>query len=794
VRLTRIAQAGLVVAAIASPWLGLPRLDAGLVTTACLFAIAAAGLNLMFGYAGMLSLGNGLFLGVGAYTVALTFQRLGWPAAVGVVAGVAATAAVAAPLGVLLVRLSGHYFAVATLGLAAAFAALLLVAPSVTGGASGLTTARRLDLGPVTVASDLQWYVLAVVVTAAMFVLFDRMVAGRRGRILRLVRHDELAAAVLGVPVARVKLLAFVAGASFAGVAGALLFLWQGLVVPDGIGVVPSVQLAALVVVGGLGYRLGPLVGALAILWLQALLNGLGNYELVVYGAVFLAVVFFLRPGIEGAVLELWSRLPRQAGATSAEAAPAAGAVHGRTLEVRGAARSFGGVVAVRDASLTVPAGAIVALVGPNGAGKTTLLNLVSGVERLQAGAVLLDDEDVGRLSAAERTRRGIVRTFQVPRLVDELSVVENVALGPEAAQPGLLRRRRSLEGAALARAHAALADLALSDLAGRPAGGLGTGERKSVELARALCTDASVLLLDEPAVGLSLAEVDGLRGRLGELRRLGLAILVVDHNADFIESLADEVYVMADGRVERGARAGRIPRATPARRERKAHGPRGARGLTVTDLTAGYGSVTVLHGVSLAAAEGEVLGISGPNGAGKTTLLNAMAGLNRRCSGDVVLGDTSLAGQAPDRRVALGLALVPEGRQVIGALTVRANLELTLMARGRLRPDAEHRERLARVLELFPRLRELQQAPGLSLSGGEQQMLAIARALMTGPRALLLDEPSQGLAGPVVDVLIDTLRGLRRSVTMVLVEQNPTVLEALADRVLTLRMGRLAA
>jgi branched-chain amino acid transport system ATP-binding protein len=203
---------------------------------------------------------------------------------------------------------------------------------------------------------------------------------------------------------------------------------------------------------------------------------------------------------------------------------------------------------------------------------------------------------------------------------------------------------------------------------------------------------------------------------------------------------------------------------------------------------------VTVLHGVSFAVAEGEVLGISGPNGAGKTTLLNAVAGLNRRCSGDVVLGATSLSGHTPDRRVALGLALVPEGRQVIGSLSVRANLEVTLMARGRLRPDAEHRARLARVFELFPRLEELQHAPGLTLSGGEQQMLAIARALMTEPRALLLDEPTQGLAAPVVEVLVDALRRLRRSVTMVLVEQNPAMLEALADRVLTLRMGRLAA
>ncbi|TMC09715.1 MAG: ATP-binding cassette domain-containing protein [Chloroflexi bacterium] len=788
---TRLVQAGLLALALASPWLGLPRVDTGLVTTVCLFAIAAAGLNLMFGYAGMLSLGNGLFLGAGAYTVALTTHRLGWPAGLGILAGVALTAAVAALIGVVLVRLSGHYFAVATLGLAAAFAALPLLWPDVTGGASGLTTARRLDLGPLAVTGDARWYALVVVVTAGMFLLFDRLVAGRRGRVLRLVRHDELAAAVLGVAVARVKLLAFVAGAAFAGVAGALLFLWQGLVVPDGAGVVASVQLAALVVVGGLGYRLGPLVGAFAVLWLQALLNGLGSYELLVYGAVFLAVMFFLRPGIEGAAVELWWRLRRRAPAAAPSAGPAPAAVRGRSLEVRGVARSFGGVAAVRDASLAVPAGSIVGLVGPNGAGKTTLLNLVSGVERLQAGAVLLDGAGVGGLSAAERTRRGIVRTFQVPRLVDELSVVENVALGPEAAQPGLLRRRRSLEVAALGRARAALADLALSELADRPAGGLGTGERKSVELARALATGGSVLLLDEPAVGLSLAEVDGLRRRLRALRAQGMAILVVDHNLDFVESLADDVYVMASGRVERGTAAGLA--AEPAA-WRAAPPLAGGPGLTVTDLSAGYGSVTVVHGVSFAAAGGEVLGIAGPNGAGKTTLLNAVAGLHRRCSGGVVLGGTPLSGASADRRVALGLALVPEGRQVIGSLTVRANLEVTLLARGRLRPDAEHRARLAGVFELFPRLEELQHAPGQTLSGGEQQMLAIGRALMTGPRALLLDEPSQGLAAPVVDVLIEALRRLRRSVTIVLVEQNPTMLEALADRVLTLRMGRLAA
>ncbi|MGH9101938.1 MAG: ABC transporter ATP-binding protein [Acidimicrobiales bacterium] len=212
-----------------------------------------------------------------------------------------------------------------------------------------------------------------------------------------------------------------------------------------------------------------------------------------------------------------------------------------------------------------------------------------------------------------------------------------------------------------------------------------------------------------------------------------------------------------------------------------------------MSELTAGYGRVTVLHGVSLEAACGEVLGIAGANGAGKTTLLNAIAGLGQRCSGDVRIGDVALGDQPAHVRVARGLALVPEGRQVIGAITVKANLDITVMARGRLRTDSEHRERIADVLELFPALRSRLDVPGSVLSGGEQQMLAVARALMTKPKVLLLDEPSQGLSPSMVAIVVEALQKLRGSVTVVLVEQNPNVLGALSDRTLTLSLGRIA-
>jgi branched-chain amino acid transport system ATP-binding protein len=214
---------------------------------------------------------------------------------------------------------------------------------------------------------------------------------------------------------------------------------------------------------------------------------------------------------------------------------------------------------------------------------------------------------------------------------------------------------------------------------------------------------------------------------------------------------------------------------------------------LSVDSLSAGYGRVTVVHGVSFSVARGEVLGVAGPNGAGKTTLLNALAGLNARSGGSITLDGEEIGRDAPNRRVAKGLALVPEGRQIIGSITVRANLDITLMARGRMRIDAEHRARRERVLTMFPRLRERLAVPGGVLSGGEQQMLAIGRALMTAPKVLLLDEPSQGLAPALVAVVVDALRQLKGSLTIILVEQNPHVLEALADRTIALRSGRIA-
>jgi branched-chain amino acid transport system ATP-binding protein len=226
---------------------------------------------------------------------------------------------------------------------------------------------------------------------------------------------------------------------------------------------------------------------------------------------------------------------------------------------------------------------------------------------------------------------------------------------------------------------------------------------------------------------------------------------------------------------------------------DRAAPGQRaGAGTLRVDGLHSGYGRVTVLHGVGFTLAPGTVLGISGPNGAGKSTLLKTIAGLLAASAGEVTLDGESMLRHRPHRRVAAGLALVPEGRQVIGSLSVESNLAMTLMARRRLRPDAEHRRRLKEVLGLFPRLEERLGLSAAMLSGGEQQMLAIGRALMTAPRVLLLDEPSQGLAENVVAGVTEALRSLKGGLSMIIVEQNADVLDALADARISLRLGRI--
>lgn len=588
----RLAGLGVLVVVVLSPWFGIPSWSDSVAVTALLFGIAATAVNLMLGYGGLLNLGAAFFMGGAAYGEALANYQLHWPLVPAALLSIVFTMAVAALLGLVLVRLPRFYFAVATLGLSVALDGVLAALPNVTGGSSGITHARSLSFGAFTVSSVPAFYVLTLVLVAAVVLAARWLTRGKAGRLLALAREDELAANVLGVDVLRARLLLFVAAAGVLAVAGVVLFPWQGVVVPSDAGLVQSVLLLGSAVVGGMGVLIGGFVGAGVLTWLQTLVSSFGNYESLIYGLAYLAVVFYLNPGIGGTLLAgwewLWGRLGGRAApaATSAAApvavatpaaspvavatparapaaatapdepgrsAPQAGATVGAGsdgLQVHDVRRRFGGVMAVAGVSLSVPRGRVVGLIGANGAGKSTLLNLVSGVEPLDGGRVVLDGADIGGHAPARRAAMGVARTFQTPRLVDEMTVVENIMVGIEALTGRTYRAATGEDERARAMAVAALERVGLQHMGGRRAASLGSGERKFVELLRSLASGPSLLLMDEPGVGLSSDELMTLRSWVRDLAAAGTAVMLVDHNMDFIGSLVDYVYVMEMGRV----------------------------------------------------------------------------------------------------------------------------------------------------------------------------------------------------------------------------------------------------
>jgi ABC-type branched-subunit amino acid transport system ATPase component/ABC-type branched-subunit amino acid transport system permease subunit len=585
--------AGLVVL-VASPGFGIPSWTLSTAVLAGIFGLAALAVNVLVGFGRMVNLGGAAFLGLAAYAAVLGNTRYGIPYTLAALASIAAVALVAWLAGGIFARLPGFYFAVAMLGVSAALDGVLEAFPGVTDGDSGLTTTRTLPLGIVTVSSNLQWYVTIVVISVIAIAGSQRLVRGWRGRVLALVREDPLAASVHGVDVTGVRRVLFTVSAVLAALAGVLLARWQGVIVPQDAGIVQSVQLLGFAIVGGIGSPVGPVLGSGLLTWLSTATSGLGDIELLVYGLIFFVVVAYFPGGVAGAIAT--ARLPKQArrvfaritrpasvspaaqpispAAPSGAAAPASlitpsgpaaptgpaapirpaapSAPAGEGLRVAGVSKSFGGVRAVSDVTLEVPPGAVTALVGGNGAGKSTVLNMITGVERPTGGTVTFDGRQLAAADPVQRARLGIARTFQTARVAPELTVAENVQAGAEAVYNLALRagpgRRPGPDLGA--RCRAALGATGLEHLADRPMSEIGGGQRKLVEVARALAVRPRLLLMDEPGAGLTLGELALLTALIGGLRSSGTAVLIVDHNLDFVAGVADSGYLLDLGRV----------------------------------------------------------------------------------------------------------------------------------------------------------------------------------------------------------------------------------------------------
>ncbi|MSQ70277.1 MAG: ATP-binding cassette domain-containing protein [Betaproteobacteria bacterium] len=472
-------------------------------------------------------------------------------------------------------------------------------------------------------------------------------------------------------------------------------------------------------------------------------------------------------------------------------------------LELRGVSVWFGGVQALRDVGLDVEKGRISGLIGPNGAGKTTLFNVISGVLLPSTGRVGFDGRDITATSSAERCHAGIARTFQIVQPFSRLSAVENVAVAHLYGS--------SDKGHAPSRSEAVSRGLELLELgklgakAHWPAAALTLSERKRLEMVRALATNAQLLLLDEVLAGLNARETDEMMEIILSLReRLGLAILMVEHNIRAVTALADALTVLDFGTVvAQGATKSVLAEEAVIRAyvgERSLARDTGTRQpgsskaesplLEVEGLAAAYGELQVVWNVGFVVRRGELVALIGPNGAGKSTTLKALAGLIDIKAGRIEFCGKSLKLEPPHSRIRHGISLVPEGRRLFMNMSVRENLEMG----GIIVPPPDGiRKGIERIFELFPILAEKQRQPAGTLSGGQQQMLAIGMGLISRPKLLVLDEPSLGLAPLMVEHLYRTIAALRRDgLTILLVEQQVFLALEFADRVYVIENGRV--
>jgi len=780
-----------------------------------LLAVVGLGLNVLLGSTGLVSFGHGAWFGIGAYAVAI-FQLRFFPNSVlePLLLCVLLVAVAALIIGALVLRRRGVYFSLLTLAFSALCFTVAFRWTALTGGENGLGGIERRTIAGISLDQPLVFYAFVAVVAFAIAAFLLRLKNSPFGHVLVAIRENEVRTRFLGYPVMSYKLLAFVVSATVTGLAGGLSVLNHRIASAESLSVAFSGELLALVLIGGMRSYAGPIFGALFFVLFREYLSMFTENWLLYFGLVFILFILFSPSGLAGIGQRLWQMLkpPREteAAMSARNTPPVVGAFPSflpehlkESVEVSGISKRFGGIAAVSDVSTNIAARGVHALIGPNGAGKTSFFNLLSGMFAPDSGSIRFKGRELAGQAPNVICASGISRSFQITNLFKGLSVRDNLMLSVLARNPARFSLLKSVEKVEQVQTETQELTkfLGVNGMEHAIAEDLSYGGQRLVDMGLALGSAPAVLLLDEPLAGLAVAE----RDRIGKLiRALGdrIGVLLVEHDVDRVFAIADCITVMNQGQVliegnsalvqqDERVREIYIGSGTEALAQTVTASEVSSRvALQVEGLEAYYGKSHILSGISFSAHEGEVLAVLGRNGAGKSTLLKSLIGMARLGAGQVQIDGQTITTPVPETMARLGIAFVPQGRRLFPGLTVRDNLMLGRLKRGKAGSNAWSDEQ---IFTIFPRLRERYEVNAELLSGGEQQMVAIARALAGHVRVLLLDEPFEGLSPAMTEEVFNAILRLKGQVTILIVDHNLDLTLALSDTALVLDRGRIS-